>query len=142
MKKNKSYSELCMISSFEDRFKYLRLGGKVGESTFGYDRYLNQILYHDSEWQSARQRVILRDNGFDLGMGEYPINGTIYVHHLNPITKKDILERASCLFDPENLICCSKRTHDAIHYGDESLLAKVPIERVRNDTCPWKRKGE
>lgn len=140
--KNKSYSELITIDSFEDRFEYLRVRGKVGEETFGWDRYLNQILYHDSEWKSARRKAIHRDmfGNYvgDLGIKDRPIGGTIFVHHINPITKQDILNRAFCLFDPENLICCSKRTHEAIHYGDKLLLAQIPKERMPNDTCPWK----
>lgn len=138
---SRSYSELSRIDTFEDRFEYLRIGGKVGEETFGWDRYLNQILYRDPLWKKARAKAILRDNGNDLGSEDRPIVGTIFVHHINPITKRDITDRASCLFDPENLICCSKRTHDAIHYGDRSLLPQTPKERTPNDTCPWKHKG-
>ena len=144
MRNKKSYSELMKLQTFEDRYAYLRIGGKVGESTFGFERYLNQLLYHDKEWEAARRKAIIRDSGkndvWDLGTEGYPIGGTVFVHHINPVTKKDILERAACLFDPENLISCSKRTHDAIHYGDSSLLASVPKERSRNDTCPWKTK--
>lgn len=146
MRKNKTYSELSSIESFEDRFEYSKIGGKVGENTFGCDRYLNQILYHDSEWKSSRRKAIQRDCGpndvWDLGVKGFPIGGTIYVHHINPITKQDILERSPKLFDLENLICCSKKTHDAIHYGDVSLLPQKPILRTKNDTCPWKNKGE
>lgn len=135
----RTYSELILIPTFEERYKYLRLGGKVGEDTFGFDRYLNQIFYKDPEWLSVRDDVIFRDNGCDLGIEGREIYGRILVHHINPITKDDILNRAHKLFDLENLICTSKLTHDAIHYGDDSILFKDPIERRPNDTCPWKR---
>lgn len=140
MKKNiRAYSELILIPTFEERYKYLRLGGKVGEETFGFDRYLNQIFYKDPEWLSVRDDVIFRDNGCDLGIEGREIYGRVLVHHINPITKDDILNRSHKLFDLENLICTSKLTHDAIHYGDDSILFKDPIERMPNDTCPWKR---
>lgn len=135
----RTYSELILIPTFEERYKYLRLGGKVGKDTFGFDRYLNQIFYKDPEWLSVRDDVIFRDNGCDLGIEGREIYGRILVHHINPITKDDILNRAHKLFDLENLICTSKLTHDAIHYGDDSILFKDPIERMPNDTCPWKR---
>ena len=144
MMKNKSYSELMKLETFEERFDYLKLGGKIGETTFGCDRYLNQILYHDPKWKAVRRRVIKRDSGrhdtFDLGVRGRPILGLVYVHHINPVFKQDIIDRNPCLFDEENLISCSKRTHNAIHYGDESLLDKDPIDRSQYDTCPWKRK--
>ncbi len=135
----KSYSELIALPTFIERYRYLRLGGRVGEETFGFDRWLNQRFYKDPEWLSARDKVIIRDNGCDLGMEGHQIYGKILVHHINPITKEDILRRDRCLFDPENLICTIKNTHDAIHYGDESLLIVAPVARSRNDTCPWKR---
>lgn len=135
----RTYSELITIPTFEERYKYLRLGGRVGEETFGFDRYLNQIFYKDPEWLSARDRVILRDNGCDLGVEGREIHNRIIVHHMNPVTKEQILNRDSDLFNPEYLICTVKRTHDAIHYGDDSLLYKDPVERTKNDTCPWKR---
>ena len=134
----KSYSELITLPTFIERYRYLKLGGRVGEETFGSDRYLNQILYKDRQWLRARDKVIIRDNGCDLGMEGHEIYGKILVHHINPITKEDILRRDPKLFDPENLICTIKNTHDAIHYGDESLLIIAPTIRTRNDTCPWK----
>lgn len=135
----KSYSELIALPTFIERYRYLQLGGRVGEETFGFDRWLNQRFYKDPEWLSARDKVIIRDNGCDLGMEGHEIHGKILVHHINPITKEDILRRSRMLFDPENLICTIKNTHDAIHYGDESLLIVAPTIRSPNDTCPWKR---
>jgi hypothetical protein len=137
----RTYSELIQLETFEERYEYLRLGGKVGRETFGYDRYLNQAFYKLEEWLDAREFVIIRDNGCDLGSADHeiPEGVVIMVHHINPITKEDILERNPCLFDPENLITTIKRTHDAIHYGDKSLLNLPPVERRPNDTCPWKR---
>lgn len=135
----KTYSELKTLTTFEERFRYLKLNGKVGKDTFGFDRWLNQIFYKDPEWKSIRDYVIVRDNGCDLGIDGYEINGRILVHHMNPITKMDIVERTEYLLDPEYLISTVHRTHNAIHYGDESLLFTMPIERTRNDTCPWKK---
>lgn len=135
----KTYSELITFPTFEERFKYLQLKGIVGEKTFGFDRYLNQLFYKDPEWLSVRDKVILRDNGCDLGMEDRAVGSRILVHHMNPITKEDILSRSDYLLNPEYLICTMKNTHDAIHYGDESLLFKNPIERRRNDTCPWRQ---
>lgn len=134
----KTYHELSQLKTFEERFEYLRMDGRVGESTFGYDRYLNQMFYRTPEWKRARLDVILRDNSCDLGMSDREIHGKVLIHHLNPITKQMILDRDPALFDPNNLICCSHMTHDAIHYGDGSMLPKNPIERTPNDTCPWK----
>lgn len=134
----KTYHELSQLKTFEERFEYLRMDGRVGESTFGYDRYLNQMFYRTPEWKRARRDVILRDNSCDLGMSDREIHGKVLIHHLNPITKQMILDRDPALFDPNNLICCSHMTHDAIHYGDGSMLPKNPIERTPNDTCPWK----
>lgn len=135
----KTYSELITLPTFEERYQYLRLGGQVGKETFGYDRYLNQRFYKDQEWLRVRDEVIIRDNGCDLGVPGREIGSRILVHHINPITKEDILNRSRKLFDPENLICTMKNTHDAIHYGDEELLAKDPINRSKNDTCPWRK---
>lgn len=135
----RTYSELILLPTFEERYEYLRIGGRVGEETFGFDRYLNQIFYKDPEWLAARDEAIIRDNGCDLGIPGREIHSRILVHHMNPITKDDILKRSKFLLDPEYLICTIKQTHDAIHYGDESLLLKDPVERSRNDTCPWKR---
>lgn len=135
----KSHSELIKIDSFEERFKYLSLVGIVGETTFGGHRYLNQILYQTDKWKKdTRREVILRDNGCDLAHEDYPIQGSIYIHHINPITIDDILEERTCVFDLENLISTSFRTHNAIHYGTEELLQKGFVERKKNDTCPWR----
>lgn len=136
---NKTYSELLLLSSFIDRYQYLKIGGKVGEATFGRDRYLNQILYTSNEWKCFRRDIIVRDNGCDLACEGYDIRGKILIHHINPITIDDVNKRSSKIFDPENVICVSLITHNAIHYGDESLLIQAPIERRKNDTCPWRR---
>ena len=135
----KRYSELIQLPTFEERYRYLRLGGKVGEETFGFDRWLNQKFYKDPEWLKIRDEVIIRDNGCDLGIPDREIHSRILVHHMNPITKDDILHRTKFLLDPEFLICTIKNTHDAIHYGDESLLILAPVERSKNDTCPWRQ---
>ena len=134
----RTYSELCQLSTFEDRFDYLRLNGSVGKDTFGFDRYLNQQFYRSSEWKRIRDRVILRDNGCDLGVEGYEIRGRILIHHINPISVEDIHTMSDLLMNPEYLICVSHRTHNAIHYGDESLIITAPIERTQNDTCPWR----
>ena len=136
----KTYSELITLPTFEERYRYLKLDGRVGEDTFGFDRYLNQLFYQRShEWKTIRDHVIIRDMGCDLGIEGREIAGKIFVHHINPITKEDILRNSKWIIDPEFLICTSKRTHDAIHYGDENLLIKDPIARRANDTCPWRR---
>lgn len=134
----RTYSELITLPTFEERFGYLKLSGKVGEDTFGFDRYLNQVFYRSAKWKEIRDYVIIRDNGCDLGMEGHEIHQRILVHHMNPITKEDILRESEFLLDPEYMICTIKNTHDAIHYGDESLLITAPIERRKNDTCPWK----
>lgn len=135
----RTYSELIKLDTFEERYRYLKIGGKVGEDTFGFDRYLNQIFYKSKEWLAVRDYVIARDGGCDLGIPDREIKyDKILVHHMNPITKEDILNRSNGLLDPEYLITTVKNTHDAIHYGDEDLLYKDPIERFKNDTCPWK----
>ena len=135
----KTYSELMKLSTFEERFEYLKIGGKVGEETFGFDRYLNQIFYNTEEWKLIRNQVIARDNGCDLGLPDREIRGNrIIVHHMNPITKEDIINRSDILLNPEYLITTIKPTHDAIHYGDSSLLYPDPIVRSKNDTCPWR----
>ena len=134
----KTYSELIKLKTFEERYEYLRLGGIVGKETFGFDRYLNQTFYKTDEWLSIRDHVIVRDNGCDLGIEGREIHSRILVHHMNPITKEDILSRSEYLLNPEYLICTIKSTHDAIHYGDEDLLITIPVERRKNDTCPWK----
>lgn len=137
--KTRTYSELITIPTFEGRFEYLRLDGRVGEETFGFDRYLNQVFYKSKEWLQVRDYVITRDNGCDLGMEGHDIHDRILVHHMNPISKEDILRRSEWILNPEYLICTVKNTHDAIHYGDGSLLVTAPIERRPNDTCPWRR---
>ena len=135
----RTYSELITLPTFEERYRYLRLDGQVGVETFGFDRYLNQTFYRtDKEWLSVRDEVIIRDNGCDLGIIGREIYSRIIVHHMNPITREDILKRTKYLLDPEYLICTIKRTHDAIHYGDETLLLQGPIERTKFDTCPWR----
>ena len=135
----RTYSELLTFPTFEERFKYLQLNGTVGADTFGHDRYLNQSFYHSTEWLRVKREVIIRDNGCDLGIAGREIPTRIYIHHMNPIDQRDILDRTSYLLNPEYLICVSKRTHDAIHYGDERILVKDPIVRRPNDTCPWRK---
>lgn len=134
----KTYSELIKLPTFEERFEYLRLDGVVGEETFGFDRYLNQIFYRSQKWKSIKNKVIVRDLGRDLGIEGYEIYGRIIVHHMNPIDTNDIRYESDFLIDPEYLICTTHNTHNAIHYGDESLLIKAPVERTKYDTCPWK----
>lgn len=136
---SKTYSEAMSIKTYLERFRYLKIGGRIGDETFGYDRYLNQTLYRTAEWKRFRREIIVRDNGCDLACEGYEIIGNVLVHHINPITVKDIVRRDPKIFDPENVICVSLNTHNAIHYGDESLLMLGPIERTKNDTCPWKR---
>lgn len=135
----KTYSELIRFKTLEERYRYLRIGGRVGEETFGFDRWMNQVFYKDPRWRDIRDEVITRDNGCDLGLEGYDIHGKIFVHHMNPVTKDDILYNFDSLLNPEFLISTSKRTHDAIHYGNEDLLPQSPIVRTRNDTCPWKQ---
>lgn len=135
---NKTYLELSQLKTFEERFKYLQLNGAVGQDTFGFNRYLNQALYGSKEWRKVRNEVIIRDNGCDLGVYGYDICDRILIHHLNPITVDDILNRNPEVFDLNNLICVSHRTHNAIHYGDEDLLITNVNARSKNDTCLWK----
>ena len=137
--KIRTYSDLILLPTFEERYRYLRLQGKVGEATFGFDRYLNQMLYRSQRWKSIRDHVIIRDNGCDLGIEGREIHGPILVHHMNPLTIYDIEHETDYLLDPEFLISTILTTHNAIHYGDESLLLLDPVERSRNDTCPWRR---
>lgn len=138
--KIRTYSELILLPTFEERYRYLRIGGRVGEDTFGFDRYLNQQFYKSDEWLAIRDEVIVRDCGCDLGLldREIPEGVRILVHHMNPIRKEDILQRSKFLLDPEYLISTVDLTHKAIHYGDDSLLFTNLIERSKNDTCPWK----
>lgn len=135
----RTYSELSKLLTFEERFRYLSLDGKVGEETFGFDRYLNQMFYRSQKWKAVRDYVIVRDNGCDLGVEGYEIHGRIIIHHMNPITIRDIEKESDFLLDPEYLITTVHNTHNAIHYGNENLLIKAPIERRKNDTCPWKK---
>ena len=145
----RTYSELVTIPTFEERFDYLRLDGIVGKETFGYDRYLNQILYNSQEWRRFRNGIIVRDNACDLAHEDHEIPSwknrdgrirgpRILIHHINPITVDDIVNRRAIVFDPENTITTILSTHNAIHYGDESLLPKSPVERSQNDMCPWR----
>ena len=139
LKMLRTYSELSRLQTFRERFEYLRLDGVVGVETFGFDRYLNQVFYNSDEWKAVRKTVIIRDNGCDLGMDGYDIHGKIIVHHMNPFSIDDVLHRKEELLDPEFLISTVLNTHNAIHYGDESLLPSAPIVRTRNDTCPWRK---
>lgn len=134
----RTYTDLIKLPTFQERFKYLELNGVVGSDTFGFDRYLNQNFYTSQEWQRIKREVILRDNGCDLGVDGYTIFGRVIVHHMNPISPKDILNQTDLLMNPEFLICVSHTTHNAIHYGSENLLLKGPADRKPNDTCPWR----
>ena len=134
----RTYSELITIPTFEERFEYLQLKGSVGKDTFGYERYLNQVLYRSPEWKRLRNQIIIRDAGCDLACDGYDVYGKVLIHHLNPITVEDVLIRSRKVFDPDNLVCVSHSTHNAIHYGDVDLLATGPIIRTKNDTCPWR----
>ena len=134
----RTYSELSQLKTFKERYEYLKLEGKVGDSTFGFDRYLNQIFYRSPEWKSVRNEIIVRDDGCDLGIDDRAIYGRIYIHHMNPVMVNDILDRTDILLNPDYLICASFNTHQAIHYGDDELLIPDLVERKPNDTCPWK----
>ena len=134
----RTYSELIALPTFEERFKYLKLNGQVGESTFGFDRYMNQVFYRSQKWKSIRDFVIIRDCGCDLGVEGYDIHGKIIIHHMNPLSMRDIETESEFLLNPDFLICTTHTTHNAIHYGDENLLVTAPIERTKNDTCPWR----
>lgn len=152
MKLMRTYSELIKLKTFEERFEYLKTASRIGESTFGFDRYVNQALYWSKDWEEIKNKIIIRDNACDLAMAGYDIRGKIIlrdgrefkkagriiVHHINPLTKQDILDRSPKIFDPENLICCSFKTHNAIHFGDLNSLTLPPKERTLNDTCPWR----
>lgn len=135
----RTYSELSTLTRFKDRFRYLKLDGAVGKVTFGFDRYLNQLFYRSQRWRKIRDEVIVRDCGCDLGIEGYEIYKYAMIHHMNPITAKDIQDESEYLLNPEYLITTTQRTHNAIHYGDEDLLLTMPVERTQNDTCPWKR---
>ena len=138
----RTYSELITLPTFIERFNYLKLEGQVGQETFGFERYLNQSFYHSNEWRNVRDFVITRDLGRDLAMEGYDIHGRIYIHHMNPIEIRDIREATEYLTNPEYLICTTHNTHNAIHYGDISLLVTEPVERRPFDTCPWKHYEE
>lgn len=138
----RTYSELIQLPTFIQRYRYLKLDGRVGDETFGYDRYLNQVLYRSPEWKRFRRDIIIRDSGCDLGCDGYEIIGKVLIHHIDPITVRDIELRDSKIFDPENVISVTLNTHNAIHYGDESLLITEPLIRSPNDTCPWKVIGQ
>jgi len=133
----RTYTELRQLPTFEERFKYLRLGAQVAAETFGFDRWVNQRFYKSPEWRKIRRDVIIRDEGRDLGVEGYELQNGIYVHHMNPMLPKDVVDAAEWILNPEYLICVSYNTHQAIHFGDENLLPKL-IERKPNDTCPWK----
>ena len=136
----RTYSELIKIPTFEERFEYCKITSVVGQQTFGFDRYINQTLYQrNPRWLKLRRDLIIRDNGCDLAHQDYPVNKRIILHHLNPISEDDILNERSIVFDPENLICVSHNTHNAIHYGSSDLLPKGEITRLPNDTCPWRQ---
>lgn len=136
----RSYSELVTIPTFKERYEYLKLNGRVGEETFGFDRYLNQRFYKSSEWRRLRNEIILRDSGCDLGVEDREIQGRIIIHHMIPISVEDLMYHIGHVMNPEFLICVSKTTHLAIHYGDESLLLQDDVvERKPYDTCPWRQ---
>lgn len=135
----KRYSELIQFKTFEERFEYLKISGFVGVETFGFDRIFNQRFYRSKEWRQLRDHIILRDNGCDLGVNGFEINGRIIIHHMNPISLEDLEESSDYLMNPEYLITTTHTTHNAIHFGDSSLLPKNPIERKPNDTCPWRK---
>lgn len=134
----KTYSELILLPTFEERFKYLQLNGRVCDDTFGFDRYINQKFYRSAEWKRIRDYIIIRDNGCDLAVDGYEIHGRILIHHMNPITISDINFSTEYLMNPDYLICVTHNTHNAIHYGDEKQIITGPIVRTKNDTCPWK----
>jgi hypothetical protein len=133
----KSYSELIRLNTIEERFRYLSLRGVVGDMTFGFDRYLNQQFYRSKQWRDIRNHIIVRDNGCDLGVEDYEIHDRIYIHHMNPMTVNDIVDDDPSILDPEFLIAVTHRTHNAIHYGDESLLPRQLVERRPGDTKLW-----
>lgn len=137
-KRIRSYNELLEFPTFEERFHYLQLNGAIGEDTFGFDRFINQKFYRSKEWKSLRDKIIVRDCGCDLGIEGREIYDKIIIHHMNPIALRDIMDCTEYLLNPEYLITTTLNTHNAIHYGDESLLMKEPVLRTKNDTCPWK----
>lgn len=137
----RTYDELIAIANYFDRYEYLRINQGVGERTFGGDRWLNQRFYHSREWKSVRDQVILRDEGLDMGHPDYPINGRIYIHHMNPMQPIDLKHGSAAVLEPRYLISVSMRTHQAIHYGDDGLLAKPLVARLPGDTVLWGKKA-
>lgn len=135
----RTYSEMIKLPTFKERYEYLRLGGFVGQETFGFDRYLNQKFYRSPEWKQIRRDVIIRDEGRDLAMEGYEIQNGLFIHHMNPIGRDDIRNVTDLLLNPEYLVCVSFNTHQAIHYGVDNLLPQLPVERRPNDTCPWRQ---
>lgn len=135
----RTYKELQQLQTFDERFAYLQLRGHIGKETFGYDRYLNQQFYRSKEWKDVRRKVILRDHGCDLGIMDRLITGRIYIHHMNPITREDLINGSDLVLSPNYLICVSSMTHEAIHYGDKDLLISDYVERSPYDTCPWRQ---
>lgn len=139
MRHDRTFTELSKLKTFDERFRYLMLSGKIGIETFGYDRYLNQVLYRSPQWKTLRDKIIIRDNGSDLGLEDYPIDGKVIIHHMNPITIDDVLDSSSDIFNPEYLICVSHKTHNALHYGYKDYPESLTIiERKPNDTIPWR----
>lgn len=134
----RTYSELCLLPTFRERYEYLKLQGIVGEETFGFDRYMNQFFYRSPEWRAIRDEVIARDEGCDLGILGREIFDRIIIHHMNPISPEDIRDRSDFLLNPDFLIVTTHRTHQAIHYGNEELLVQDEVVRFKNDMCPWK----
>ena len=134
----KSYRNVILLPTILDRFEYLRIKANVGDPTFGFDRFINQDFYQSREWRQVRMKVIARDEGCDLGMPDYPIGGKVIIHHINPITAEDIENASDLLFDLDNLICVSESTHNAIHFGDETLIPGEPVIRRPGDRCPWR----
>lgn len=135
----RSYKELRRLTTFKERFDYLKLNGVIGEMTFGFDRYLNQMIYTSQRWKKLRDEVIIRDKACDLGIEGQDVHGKIFIHHMNVVTIEDIELERDYVYDPEFLICTSFFTHNAIHFGNESLLPRLPVERKKNDTCPWRK---
>lgn len=138
MMKNKNYSDLILLNTFDERLNYLKLDGVVSDTTFGSHRYLNQVLYNSKEWERFRREIIIRDGGCDLAIEDRPISKNILIHHINPLTIEDIQRRSRKIFDPENVICTTKVTHNAIHYGSDISNLYDFKEREPNDTCPWR----
>lgn len=138
MTKIRTYSELRRFDTLEDRFEYLKLGGTVGRSTFGFDRHIGQSFYKSFQWQNVREQVIVRDNGCDLGIPGYEIHKELLVHHVNPLLVHDIVDSEEWILDPEFLITTTQSTHNAIHYGDRSLLVLPVVERTAGDTRLWR----